>query len=126
MLWFVQISFLTWTHSEEDEQGYAFEAKMDCDDLLSCLRVHFDYGFVFPPVWNKVPIPVEGSIWNFFFNIFCNIILTAIISGIIIDTFGERREKKEMIKDDTLNKCFICNIDREEFDRSGEDFTIHF
>lgn len=31
-----------------------------------------------------------------------------------------------MIKKDTLNKCFICNIDREEFDRVGENFSIHF
>ena len=39
--------------------------------------------------------------------------MTAIISGIIIDTFGMRREKKEALKDDTNNRCFICNIDRE-------------
>lgn len=99
---------------------------MDCSTLLSCLRVHFDNGYVFPPVWKEVPIPAEAIAWNFMFNLFINIILTAIISGIIIDTFGERREKRESIKDDTLNKCFICNIDREEFDRSGEDFNIHY
>ena len=59
------------------------------------------------------PIPGVASAWNFFFNLFINIIMTAIISGIIIDTFGMRREKKEALKDDTNNRCFICNIDRE-------------
>lgn len=98
---------------------------MDCSNLLNCLRVHFDYGLVYQPVWYEVPVPASGILWTFLFNLFCNIILTAIISGIIIDTFGERREKEEMIKDDTQNKCFICNIDREEFDRYGEDFNEH-
>lgn len=112
MFWFTTISYNLWTHS--DEEGYAFEDKMECGSLFNCLRVHFDYGYIFPPVWRQVPIPTAtGTIWNYTFNLFCNIILTAIISGIIIDTFGERREKREFIKNDTLNKCFICNIDRE-------------
>jgi len=51
--------------------------------------------------------------------------LISIISGIIIDTFGERREQKEAIKDDNQNNCFICNIEREEFERAGKSFEFH-
>lgn len=47
--------------------------------------VHFDYGYLTPPIWEYSPLPVDGSIWTFLFNLFVNIILTAIISGIIID-----------------------------------------
>ena len=42
-----------------------------------------------------------------------NTIMTAIISGIIIDTFGERREEKEKILEDNEKRCLICNIERE-------------
>lgn len=88
---------------------------MACDNLLDCTRIHFDYGYLMSPTWEDAPLPWTGSIWNFFFNLFVTIILTAIISGIIIDTFGERRENKKQKKDDTLNTCFICNIGREVF-----------
>lgn len=58
IFWFTTISFNSWTHSEET--GYAFEDKMECGNLLNCLRVHFDYGYIFPPVWKEVPIPAEA------------------------------------------------------------------
>jgi hypothetical protein len=87
---------------------------------------HFDFGYSNAPEWDVAPVPTIGSnVWNFLYALTINVIMTAIISGIIIDTFGERREKKQAIRDDTNNKCFICNINREEFDRAGEDFTFH-
>ncbi|KRX09314.1 hypothetical protein PPERSA_05983 [Pseudocohnilembus persalinus] len=120
LYWFTIIAFNTPWKGE-----YGFDDQMDCDTLWKCIRVHFDYGYLTPPVWNDVPLPAGGSVWNFFFNLLVGMILTAIISGIIIDSFGERREKKKIIKEDNMNRCFICNIDREEFERQGEDFNYH-
>jgi len=68
---------------------------MDTTSLLNYTRIHFDYGYLMSPTWNSAPLPTTGTVWNFFFNLFVTIILTAIISGIIIDTFGERRETKK-------------------------------
>lgn len=98
---------------------------MDCGTLWNCIRTHFDYGYLTPATWEALPLPGGGSIWNFLFNLFIGMILTAIISGIIIDSFGERREQKNTIKEDNNGRCFICNINREEFERQGESFEYH-
>eukprot|EP00362_Geleiidae_sp_MMETSP1317_P002546 CAMPEP_0201284400 /NCGR_PEP_ID=MMETSP1317-20130820/72798_1 /ASSEMBLY_ACC=CAM_ASM_000770 /TAXON_ID=187299 /ORGANISM="Undescribed Undescribed, Strain Undescribed" /LENGTH=92 /DNA_ID=CAMNT_0047604409 /DNA_START=632 /DNA_END=910 /DNA_ORIENTATION=+ len=53
-------------------------------------------------------------------------IVASIISGIIIDTFGELRAKQEAIENDSMNTCLICSIEREAFDRlEGVDFDEH-
>ena len=71
------------------------------------------------------PLPSSGFLWNFTFKLIVNVILTAIISGIIIDTFGEKRARKAFLDEDTRNKCFICNIQRENFERAGLNFEQH-
>jgi len=54
---------------------------------------------------------------SFFFVI---IILMNILFGIIIDTFGELRAIADSIQEDINNKCFICEIERREFDRHSQ------
>lgn len=96
LFWFCTLAYYS------DWKGkYAFDDKMDVESLLNYSRVHFDYGYLMNATWEENVLPWEASIWNFFFNLFVTIILTAIISGVIIDTFSERRENKKMIKDDT-------------------------
>lgn len=76
------------------------------------------------PVWSGLS-PVAAVGYNFTYMVIVNLIITAIISGIIIDTFSSLRTQSEEVNDDTKNRCFICNIDREEFDRSNIDFETH-
>ena len=45
------------------------------------------------------------------------IILLNIIFGIIIDTFAELRDGKKTRDDDKYTVCYICNIERYQFDR---------
>jgi len=53
-------------------------------------------------------------------------VLLNIIFRIIIDTFAELRDKKKKTDDDIKNVCFICNIERQTFDRETEEgFEIH-
>lgn len=122
LYWFTIVTF-----NSSFKNEYHFEDNMKCDNLWDCLRVHFDFGYTANPKWHKefVPLQPAASAWNFFFNLIISTIMTAIISGIIIDTFGERREKKEKIDEDNNNRCFICNIDREEFERASQDFKYH-
>lgn len=53
-----------------------------------------------------------GTTFNFTYIILINLVLQAIISGLIIDTFGEMREENEAIEEDIREKCFMCSIDR--------------
>ena len=45
--------------------------------------------------------------------------------GIIIDTFGDLRAKEKEKVDDMRELCFICNLERAEFDRHGAGFANH-
>ena len=45
------------------------------------------------------------------------VILRNIFFGIIINTFGELRNVKEEREEHVSNRCFICGIDRHEFDK---------
>ena len=59
-----------------------------------------------------------------FWFIVC-IILLNVIFGIIIDSFGELRLHREMIKGKIDNECFICGIDRFTLDTQGGGFEHH-
>jgi inositol 1,4,5-triphosphate receptor type 1 len=43
------------------------------------------------------------------------------LSGIIIDTFAVLREEDAKKKDDMENFCFICGIEKDVFDKKGEN-----
>jgi hypothetical protein len=68
---------------------------------------------------------ISGSIYNAVFVILINLVLQAIISGLIIDTFGEMRAENEAIENDIESMCFICSIDRDEFEQAGVSFEQH-
>ena len=49
-----------------------------------------------------------------------------LVFGVIIDAFKQLRESREQVEKDVVGKCFICGIDRNEFDlaKSG-GFAVH-
>lgn len=59
----------------------------------------------------------------FFFMI--NIIFLNIIFGIIIDTFADLREEKQAKEEDMNSRCFICNIERGDFEVHNIDMDEH-
>lgn len=110
---------------------YGLAGQFDCNDLISCFKLQIDYGLVNPPEWIGNGYinpfygrPIEtttygyvigmlgGSVFNFTYIILINLVLQAIISGLIIDTFGEMRAESEAIEDDIRDRCFMCNIER--------------
>lgn len=63
--------------------------------------------------------------YNFTFHILIIIIMLNLLLGIIINTFAVLRDQKEKNEEDMRNCCFICNIDKQEFERFGEGFQKH-
>jgi hypothetical protein len=57
------------------------------------------------------------------------VILRNIFFGIIINTFGELRNIKKEREEHVSNRCFICGIDRHEYDKMNQndqtDFKYH-
>ncbi len=120
LYWYSTIMFFSGWRGE-----YDFEGMMDCSSLLRCLRSHLDYGFMAYPMWRDTVPPDWAAGYNLTYVLIVNLIITSIISGIIIDTFSALRTANEQIHHDTKNRCFICNIEREEFDRLNIDFELH-
>ncbi|CAE7654728.1 Itpr2 [Symbiodinium microadriaticum] len=124
---------------------YGLAGHFACNDLISCFKLQIDYGLVNPPEWigegyidpfigtdfkehetyGYVSSILMGTTFNFTYIILINLVLQAIISGLIIDTFGEMRAESEAIEDDIKEKCFMCNIDRDQFEHSGIPFQEH-
>jgi len=46
------------------------------------------------------------------FHILVNLILGNIFFGVIVDTFNDMRDQKDIKAADVKNKCYMCNIDR--------------
>jgi len=54
-----------------------------------------------------------------------NLILLNIVFGIIVDTFAELREGNNELLEDMNNRCFICNLELDEFTSFGLDRDLH-
>jgi len=127
---------------------YSLADQHDCQTLINCFMLHVAYGWLESPVWDS-----EGMINPYLQNsnsysphyrlttqslytgfavffqvmyvIVVNLVLSAIISGLIIDTFSEMRSENESIESDIVGNCFICGIDRDDFERAGVNFNGH-
>ena len=53
------------------------------------------------------------------------VMLLSIVSGIIIDTFGQLRDRKDKVDKELARGCFICGNDSNSFQRSGRGFDFH-
>jgi len=62
---------------------------------------------------------------NTLFHILVNLILQNIFFGIIVDTFTEFRDESNQKDEDKRNKCIMCNRDRYNNIKPGEDFDQH-
>ncbi len=59
----------------------------------------------------------------FFFVVI--IIVLNLIFGVIIDTFADLRSEKQQKEEILKNTCFICGLDRSQFDNKAVSFEDH-
>lgn len=93
-----------------------------CDTLFGCYKLALGSGLrsgggyadvFFVTVGQRFPMDI-----TYFFIV--NIGMLNLINGAIITTFGQLRENKAALLEDTINICFICNIHKQVFDRSTD------
>ena len=53
------------------------------------------------------------------------LLLNLLCPGLIIDAFGELRDKEETLSAEMQNKCFICGLPKNEFDHVPHGFDNH-
>lgn len=110
----------------------------NCDTLARCVLMMLVNGLKYGggvseildfPAWGKAN-GAEGYvrlIYDFMFFLVLIVIFLNIVFGIILDTFGELRENRDGVVEDQKGKCFICGIERADFDRvSSGGFEHHF
>ena len=120
---------------------YTLDDHGGCENIVACFKLHLDYGLYNVPNWNnegyispELPFPfvygtllarVLGTMYNVSYVILINLVLQSIISGLIIDTFSKLREENEEVLQDINDKCFVCSIDRDDFEQAGIPFHQH-
>lgn len=53
------------------------------------------------------------------------LLLLNMINGIIVTTFSQLREESEKKLEDIENRCYICSIDKSEFEKRKISFERH-
>jgi len=131
--------FVAWSFRRD--YAYAFEDHNSCNDKLHpeghCggsmwdrLLLHIDYGLINPLVGAYEDDPWQWESWDahtfgFLYYFLINLVASAIISGIIIDTFAEMRSDRKEVLEDLNTSCFVCDIEVVDFEQANHDYQQH-
>ena len=131
--------FVAWSFRRD--YAYAFEDHNSCNDKLHpeghCggsmwdrLVLHIDYGLINPLIGAYEDDPWQWESWDahtfgFLYYFLINLVASAIISGIIIDTFAEMRSDRKEVLEDLKTNCFVCDIEVVDFEQANHDFQQH-
>jgi hypothetical protein len=105
-----------------------------CNTLWECTFTNLYYG-----------VPVAGGLIQFFpalndqtdtlrpgwlvfqvlFFFYVGPIVLNMVLAVIVDTFGDLRDRNKEAKDQLGNTCIICSIERDTFQQRSKDFTKH-
>jgi len=104
-----------------------------CNSLLQCFLTILNFGVrAGGGVGDvlKFPLLSDSGYWyrqvyDILFFIVVSIVLLNIIFGIIIDTFGDLRDKRQFIETDLKTVCFICGRELFEFEYKGAGWNEH-
>ena len=102
-----------------------------CSSTLACLLTICDVAFKSDGAlggWLGGNTPISNDLsqsvmifrftYDNIYNFFVAIIMVSIVSGIIIDQFGEDREELDALETDKNTMCFICNKELEILDKA--------
>eukprot|EP00941_MAST-03F_sp_MAST-3F-sp1_P004102 g4102.t1 len=111
---------------------YPADWEDSCVTLLRCSIAAWNFGTRDGEIAQEGDYELENDEWvtrtfllDYTFFWVVGIILLNVIFGIIVDTFGDLRGQKEEQHEDMSNNCFICNINRNDFESANQNFTTH-
>jgi len=106
-----------------------------CLNLLECWITYFNHGVrsgggIGDLLGQKSYSQDKTLYWlryvtDLIFFITIVLLLLNMINGVIVSTFSQIREESNKKEEDISNKCFVCNIDRMEFEKRKIDFQWH-
>merc|ERR1719233_1018314 len=104
-----------------------------CDTLWMCIITTLNQGLrngggigdVLRPPSSTEPFYALRLIYDMLFFFVVIIIVLNLIFGVIIDTFADLRSEKQNKEEVIKNTCFICGLERKEFDNKNVTFEEH-
>jgi hypothetical protein len=105
-----------------------------CGTLLECSITYFNLGVRsgggIGDLLGMKSFKDQSTYWlrwvtDMIFYITVILLLLNMINGVIVSTFSQIREESNEKEEDINNKCFICNIDRVEFEKRKIAFADH-
>jgi inositol 1,4,5-triphosphate receptor type 3 len=104
-----------------------------CPNIIACFIRHFDFGqragAGISDDLSKIgfddPLFYGRFFYDMVFFIIVKLLLLNMINGIIVQTFSDLRESDDMKQEDRKGQCFICSIEKKEFEKQNVDFDNH-
>lgn len=105
-----------------------------CQSLLECSVTYFNLGVRSGGGIGDIAIPESfnsgGMFWfrfvtDFVFFVTVILLLLNMINGVIVSTFSQIREESAAKEEDIKNKCFICSLDRLDFEKRKINYEEH-
>ena len=112
---------------------FEHEGESHCSTMFRCfvftvtngLRAGGGIGeLIKAPPWGS-DLHAVRVVYDMTFFIFVTVIFMNIVFGIIVDTFGELRQRRELREQEMRLRCFICNVESADFDKRADGFTNH-
>ena len=106
---------------------------MTCFDLLSCFAQTLDAGLRTGDIidssmddafFGDGQMYIDRVIFGLVFFLVLGVILFDIVTGIIIDKFGELREQTNSRNEYFLNTAFISEFERSDYEEIGPEFKL--
>ncbi|EDV24936.1 uncharacterized protein TRIADDRAFT_56365 [Trichoplax adhaerens] len=118
---------------DDDEIEYDSDKERACDTLLMCIITTLNQGLrngggigdVLRKPSSREPLFVGRVVYDLLFFFIVIIIVLNLIFGVIIDTFADLRSEKQQKEEILKNTCFICGLDRANFDNKSVTFEEH-
>jgi hypothetical protein len=104
-----------------------------CNTLLECVITYFNEGVRSSGGIGDI-LTMKSyeskSYWmrwttDMVFYITVSLLLLNMVNGVIVSTFSQIREENQEKEEDIKNKCYICNINRVEFEKRKVSFDYH-
>lgn len=118
---------------EVSEEGPETVKERSCDTLWMCIVTVLNQGLrngggigdVLRPPSSSEPFFALRLLYDMLFFFVVIIIVLNLIFGVIIDTFADLRSEKQQKEEIIKNTCFICGLERKEFDNKTVTFEEH-
>jgi inositol 1,4,5-triphosphate receptor type 1 len=128
VLFIYAVIVFAFLHESAKDKG---EKPFYCDNLGTCFISVIRWGLLenLGLAIPHIPQQFETSGLRILFDVSFFIIVTTIglniVFGIIVDTFTELRDERYRTEEDMKSKCFICDIERHEFEHEEDGFKLH-